>query len=202
MLNIGGNGPLTWLDNTVGDGFSSLRYLSRSSTNSALNGQSWKEPGHKLDTKRWYASAQTLADGRVFVASGSLNGLDPSQPSNNNPTYEILSATGFTQSQSIKMDILEKNQPYYMYPFMHLLRNGYIFIFTAKSSQIFNILGNTVIKNLPDLPGDYRTYPNTGGSVLLPLSGFNNWASKIMICGGGAYQVSHPPPSYWPIYLC
>ncbi|KAF8244680.1 glyoxal oxidase [Wilcoxina mikolae CBS 423.85] len=188
MLNIGGNGPLTWLDSTVGDGFDGLRYLSRSSTNSGLNGQPWKEPGHKLDTKRWYASTQTLAGGRVFVASGSLNGLDPSVPSNNNPTYEILSATGFTEGKSIKMSILEKNQPYYMYPFIHLLRNGDIFIFTAKSSQIFRIGNNQIVKNLPDLPGMYRTYPNTGGSVLLPLSSSNNWASKVMICGGGAYQ--------------
>ena len=191
MLNIGGNGPLTWLDSTVGDGFDGLRYLSRSSTNSGLNGQPWKEPGHKLDTKRWYASTQTLADGRVFVASGSLNGLDPSVPNNNNPTYEILSATGFTEGKSIKMSILEKNQPYYMYPFIHLLRNGDIFIFTAKSSQIFRIGNNQIVKNLPDLPGMYRTYPNTGGSVLLPLSSSNNWESKVMICGGGAYQVSH-----------
>lgn len=33
-----------------------------------------------------------------------------------------------------------------------------------------------------------RTYPNTGGSVLLPLSSATNWNSKVMICGGGAYQ--------------
>jgi hypothetical protein len=74
LLVVGGNGPLSWLDNTVGDGFDAIRYLTRSSTDAGLNGQSWKEPGNKLNTKRWYASAQTLANGKVFVASGSLNG--------------------------------------------------------------------------------------------------------------------------------
>lgn len=87
------------------------------------------------------------------------------------------------------MEILEENQPYYMYPFMHLLKDGNIFIFTARASQIFNINTNSIVKKLPNLAGDYRTYPNTGGSVLMPLSSSNNWASTVMICGGGAYQV-------------
>jgi len=122
------------------------------------------------------------------VASGSRNGLDPSVPANNNPTYEILSPTGISSGTSVPLAILAENQPYYMYPFMHLLRNGDIFIFTSKSSQVFNIGTNTVVKNMPDLPGLYRTYPNTGGSVLLPLTPSNGWASRIMVCGGGSYQ--------------
>ncbi|KAI5845943.1 glyoxal oxidase [Tricharina praecox] len=187
MLAIGGNGPLTWLDDSVSDGFDGLRFLTRSSTNAALNGQSWREPGQKLNSKRWYPSVQTLANGKVFVVSGSING-DPSVPANNNPTYEILSATGYPQGGSIPMEILEENQPYYMYPFMHLLKDGNIFIFTARASQIFNINTNSIVKKLPNLAGDYRTYPNTGGSVLMPLSSSNNWASTVMICGGGAYQ--------------
>lgn len=31
----------------------------------------------------------------------------------------------------------------------------------------------------------YRTYPNTGGSVMLPLRADSDWKSEIMICGGG-----------------
>lgn len=141
-----------------------------------------------MASKRWYASAQILSDGKIFVASGSLNGLDPTVPANNNPTYEILSATGITQGTSIPLDILVKNQPYYMYPFMHLLKSGELFIFVSKSAEVFNIGGNAVSKALPDLPGTYRTYPNTGGSVLLPLSSATQWNSKVMICGGGSYQ--------------
>ena len=81
-----------------------------------------------------------------------------------------------------------KNQPYYMYPFLHLLRDGSLFVFTSRSSQLFDPYSHLTIKELPELPGFYRTYPNTGGSVLLAMSSANNWTSDVVICGGGAYQ--------------
>jgi hypothetical protein len=75
-----------------------------------------------------------------------------------------------------------------MYPFVHLLKDGSLFIFVSKSAEQFSLSNNAVLRSYPDLPGDYRTYPNTGGSVLLPLSSANNWNPEIVICGGGAYQ--------------
>lgn len=187
-LSLGGNAPLTFIDPTIGNGFTAIRYLSRSSTDVSLDGQNWSEPGNKLSTARWYASAQTMPDGTIFVASGSLNGLDPAVPANNNPTYEILSNQGITSGISIPMDILAVNQPYYMYPFIHLMADGNLFVFVSKASESFSVSTNTTITRFPDLPGDYRTYPNTGGSVLLPLSSANNYAPDIIVCGGGAYQ--------------
>lgn len=188
FVSIGGNAPLDFIDPTVGDGFTAIRYLSRSSSDASLNGQSWSEPGNKINTARWYASVQTMPDSTLFVASGSLNGLNPTVKENNNPTYEILNAQGISSGKSIPLEILNKNQPYYMYPFIHLLNNGNLFIFVSKSAEIFNVGTNAVVKSLPDLPGDFRTYPNTGGSVLLPLSSSNGYAPDIVICGGGAYQ--------------
>lgn len=129
-----------------------------------------------------------MPDGTIFVASGSLNGLDPTVPANNNPTYEILSREGISDGNSVNMSILIKNQPYYMYPFLHLLKDGTLFVFVSKSSEIFDVGTNTTVKTFADLPGDYRTYPNTGGSVLLPLSSANDWDPDLIICGGGAYQ--------------
>lgn len=41
------------------------------------------------------------------------------------------------------------------------------------------------LKEMPDLPGQHRTYPNTGGSVMLPLTKENNYEVEIMMCGGG-----------------
>lgn len=188
LLSAGGNAPLDFIDPTVGDGFKGLRLLKRSATDASLNGQNWAETSGKLSTARWYASLQTMPDGTIFVASGSLNGLDPAKPENNNPTYEILNANGTPRGTSIPMAILSQNQPYYMYPFIHLMRDGNLFVFTSKSSEIFNVGTNTVVKSLPDLRGDYRTYPNTGGSVMLPLSSANQWNPDIVICGGGPYQ--------------
>ena len=112
-MSLGGNGPLVDIDPTVGDGFNAIRYLSRA--NPAETGQAWSEPGNKLASARWYATAQILADGRVFVASGSLNGLDPQVKANNNPTYEVLNAQGVSNGQNIALDILDDNTPYYMY---------------------------------------------------------------------------------------
>lgn len=81
VVSLGGNAPLTWLDPNIGDGFTAIRYLKRSSTDTSLNGQSWSEsPTIKLASARWYATAQTMPDGSVFVASGSLNGLNPVRP--------------------------------------------------------------------------------------------------------------------------
>lgn len=184
---MGGNGPLD-IDPTVGDGFDGIRYLERSQQNSYLDGQPWNEPGNKLSTPRWYASVQLLGDGRIFVASGSANGLNPTIPRNNNPTYEILDRSGRSTGFSVSLPILEGNQPYYMYPFIHLLKDGNIFIFVARSAEVFNVHTGTTARPLPDLLGDYRTYPNTGGSVLLPLSSENQWGPDIMVCGGGSYQ--------------
>lgn len=129
-----------------------------------------------------------MADGSIFVASGSLNGLTPTVAANNNPTWEMLNNQGISNGVNVPMDILAKNQPYYMYPFIHLLKDGTLFVFVSKSAELFNVQKNTTVHTFPDLPGDYRTYPNTGGSVLLPLSSTTDWAPDVLVCGGGAYQ--------------
>lgn len=71
---------------------------------------------------------------------------------------------------------------------MHLLPDGSLFVSVAKSTQIFNVSSNSIIKDLPDMAGDYRTYPNSGGSVLLPLGSSSGWLADIVTCGGGPYQ--------------
>lgn len=187
FASLGGNAPLDFIDPTVGDGFRGIRFLERTD-DGKMDGQDWVEPGTQLDTPRWYASVQIMPDSQIFVASGSLNGLDPSKPENNNPTYEMLNADGTPQGVSFPMEILSKNQPYYMYPFMHLMKDGNMFVQVAKSAEIFNVGTGNVVRQFADLPGSYRTYPNTGGSVMMPLSSENDWNPDIIICGGGPYQ--------------
>lgn len=151
LLSVGGNLPLTWLDPTVGDGLRGIRYLSRSFASDSEDGDDWQEPGNQLDTARWYPSVQTLGDGRLFVASGSLNGKNPAKVQNNNPTYEVLNSEGVTQGESIPMSLLVKAQPYYMYPFIHLLRDGTLFLFVSKNSEIFDVRSSTTVKTFPEL---------------------------------------------------
>jgi len=72
-----------------------------------------------------------------------------------------------------------------MYPFLHLLKDGTLYVFASTASQIFDVGKNKVLREMPHLPGMHRTYPNTGGSVMLPLTKQNNYEAEIMICGGG-----------------
>ncbi|RMZ81265.1 hypothetical protein DV737_g2586, partial [Chaetothyriales sp. CBS 132003] len=171
--------PLS-LDPTVADGLNAIRYLD-------ANGQQleWLEPGNTLASNRWYPSAQVMPDGSIFVASGSLNGGDLTVHANNNPTYEILDPNGVSSGVNITMDILVRNQPYWLYPFLHLLKDGTLFIFVSRQSQIFDVESGTVVKEMPDLPSFHRTYPNTGGSVMLPMSKMDDFEPSIMVCGGG-----------------
>lgn len=193
LISIGGNDALPYTDTTVTQGFDGIRYLERSATNNVMDGNPWIEPGNKLASRRWYATTQTMPDGSVLVASGSLNGFDPWNYENNNPTYEVLDPSGFGSRISKPMAILDKGQPYYLYPFLHLLRDGSVFVFTSKSSQLFDVSNNKIVRAMPDLPGLYRTYPNTGGSVLLPLRSQNNYLAEVIICGGGAYVGVNSP---------
>lgn len=57
LVSLGGNGPLD-LDPNMFDGFDAIRYLD---SGGRLDG--WNEPGNKLSSKRWYASAQVMPDG-------------------------------------------------------------------------------------------------------------------------------------------
>lgn len=182
VISVGGNGPLSDIDPTVGDGFRAIRYLGQN-----YQHKGWEEPGHSLSSPRWYASVQMLQDKTILVMSGSLNAWDPNRVENNNPTFEILDENGRGISDSIVLPILERNCPYYMYPFLHLLKDGNVFIFVARSAEIFDVENKMTIQDLPDLPGKYRTYPNTGGSVLLPLTNDKSWEPEIMVCGGGEY---------------
>lgn len=110
LMTMGGNGPLTWLDDSVGDGFDALRYLR---VDQSGKNTDWIEYDNiKMYSKRWYASVQTLSDGTVFIGSGSLNGLDLRNPKNNNPTYELLDKHGRPFGKHMPMDILVENQPY------------------------------------------------------------------------------------------
>jgi Glyoxal oxidase N-terminus len=61
LVTLGGNGPLG-MDPNVFDGFDAIRYLDAEGTQDG-----WNEPGNKLSSKRWYATAQVMADGKSLV---------------------------------------------------------------------------------------------------------------------------------------
>jgi hypothetical protein len=134
---------------------------------------------------RWYATAITLADGRVLAYSG----LD--ENGNTNQTVEIYTvASGWSPPYNSVW-----TPP--LYPWLHLLPNGTVFY--SGASQWSQFFDPSVAQNNPNTPGaGWRTLgpagvPTTyyglnriyGNSVLLPLLPANNYAARVMILGGG-----------------
>lgn len=137
----------------------------------------WLEFPNYLSERRWYASNQILPDGRVIIVGGRRQfnyEFYPRQPQNPQAfTLDFLRQT---------RDVDENN----LYPFLHLLPDGNLFIFANTRSILFDYNQNRVVKEFPRIPGgEPRNYPSSGSSVLLPLD--ENKASieaEIMLCGG------------------
>ncbi|RZC87511.1 hypothetical protein C5167_036046 [Papaver somniferum] len=161
----------------------------------------WIEVPEYLSVRRWYSSNQILPDDRIIIVGGrrafsyEFFPRKQQQPGTGNSSYYL----GFLEETRDHYD--ENN----LYPFLHLLPDGNLFIFANRRSILFDYTGNRVLQEYPMIPGDdKRNYPSTGSSVLLPirLSGSNSSSSgnhlpeaEIMVCGGappGAYaQAQH-----------
>jgi hypothetical protein len=86
-----------------------------------------------------------------------------------------------------------------LYPYVHLLPNNQLFIFANRDSILFDWTTNSVVANLPTIPGEPRNYPSAGSSAMLPLSGFNGWAdAEILLCGGSTYGAFLNPAAALP----
>ena len=83
------------------------------------------------------------------------------------------------------------NQTDNLYPYVHLLPNGTLFMFANRDSIIYDYITNTVVSSFPSIPGEPRNYPSGGSSVMLPLLATNQFSVvEVLICGGaqfGAY---------------
>lgn len=145
---------------------------------SAGGNDDWRENSNYLFARRWYATDQILPDGRIIVIGGTKQ-----------PSYEFVPHQG---KNAIPLALLAKAfQPQpegenNIYPFVHLLPNGNLFIFANIYSCVLNYKTNQVVKNLPDFGPDPRVYPYSGTSVLLPLAAADAFTKAIvLICGGG-----------------
>lgn len=148
----------------------------------------WIEFPSYLIERRWYATNQILPDNRVIIIGGRKQF-----------NYEFFPKT-ITSSESSPSSIhlpflQETNDPNEnnLYPFVHLLPNGNLFIFANKRSILLDYKQNRVVKEFPEISGgDPRNYPSSGSSVLLPLDeNLNSIEAEIMVCGGaprGAFE--------------
>ncbi|CAA0833089.1 glyoxal oxidase-related protein [Striga hermonthica] len=154
----------------------------------------WIELHTNLTVQRWYASDQILPDDRVIIVGGRRAfsyEFFPKQSnfvggSNSSGEYDSAFYFPFLKETT---DPKEENN---LYPFLHLLPDGNLFVFANQRSISLDYRKNRVIREFPAIPGEKRTYPATGSSVMLPLilSPTADPSVEIMICGGargGAY---------------
>ncbi|XP_020541096.1 aldehyde oxidase GLOX isoform X2 [Jatropha curcas] len=157
----------------------------------------WVELSIPLLSRRWYASNQILPDGRIIIVGGRRVFTYEFYPKESEISDNVLFPF-LVQTRDPK----EENN---LYPFLHLLPDGNLFIFANNRSILFDYTRNEVLKEYPVLPGGSRNFPCTGSSVLLPLRLTGGIdvnkipETEIMICGGsrpGAYTKAYTEHVY------
>ncbi|XP_021731326.1 aldehyde oxidase GLOX-like [Chenopodium quinoa] len=140
----------------------------------------WEELEVSLSSRRWYASNVLLSDGRVIIVGG--------RGSHN---YEFFPKPPGQLGGRFPLQFLVdtwdgRNKENNLYPFLHLLPNGNLFIFANNRSIEFDYVTGHVIRKFPIMPSlARRNYPSTGSSVLLPIAGNSTSPDiEILICGG------------------
>ncbi|XP_021773085.1 aldehyde oxidase GLOX-like [Chenopodium quinoa] len=140
----------------------------------------WSEYPSYLSERRWYATNQILPDSRVIVIGGRRVFNYEFFPRTSNP-FSSSSSTFWLDFLLETHDDEENN----LYPFVHLLPNGNLFIFANTRAISFDYIQNKLVKEFPPIPdGDPRNYPSSGSSVLLPIDENKPNEVEIMICGG------------------
>lgn len=129
----------------------------------------------ELSQGRWYATNQILPDGSVIIVGGRAA-----------PTVEFYPAR---KEGAINLPFLtqvEDNQMDNLYPYVHLLPDGNLFVFANNKAILYDYTKNIVVKYYPVLEGGPRNYPSAGSSVMLALTGDYSSAT-VVICGGAKY---------------
>ncbi|KMZ67514.1 Galactose oxidase [Zostera marina] len=147
----------------------------------------WNELQHyELTAGRWYATNQILPDGSVIIVGGrsspSLEFFPPKTKSKSKTKTTGPRPFPFlSETKDAQMDNL--------YPYVHLLPDGNLFIFANTKAILYDHFTDTVIRYYPELKGVPRNYPSAGSSAMLSLSDDHSTA-EVIVCGGsGRYGV-------------
>ncbi|KAM3690153.1 hypothetical protein ACJW31_09G100600 [Castanea mollissima] len=155
------------------DGLRKIRKFEPCEPNGRCN---WVELDDvELNDGRWYATNQILPDGSVIIVGGRAANTVEYYPPRKNGAVSFPFLADVEDSQ---MDNL--------YPYVHLLPNGHLFIFANNKAVLYDHETNEVVKNYPPLDGGPRNYPSAGSSAMLALDGDYSTA-VIVVCGGAQY---------------
>lgn len=155
------------------DGFRKFRKFAPCNGTSFCD---WEELNDvELSQGRWYATNQILPDGSVIIVGGrGSNTVEFFPPRKNGAvSFPFLSQTEDTQMDNL-------------YPYVHLLPNGHLFVFANTNSVMYDFTRHLIVKEYPKLEGGPRNYPSAGSSVMLALQGDYS-AAEIVVCGGAQY---------------
>lgn len=159
-------------------GWQSIRHFTPCTDQSCL----WEEyKTGRMTQNRWYPTVEQLPEGDLFIIGGSTKGAAVNRQEINVPSYEFWPPR---PEGEVNFKFLNETMPYNLYPFVFTLPDGNLFIFANKKSIIYDYKNQKVIKELPKIPGNPRSYPLTGGAIMLPLDPKNNYNVEILICGG------------------
>lgn len=178
LVMVGGHETIEMNPGNLKDGIDGIRLLY---TDVDGTTNFFESDDFKLTKGRWYPTAVSLPDDRIFVISGlSAQGRNRDKV---NQTWEILNFSDTSKRIVHDMPWLMRSDPYELYPYVYVLSNGRLYIRAGIHNIIFDHTKNTY-EDLPDilLPG--QNYPKTGSSVMLPLRKKNNWKLELVFCGG------------------
>jgi hypothetical protein len=150
-----------------------------------------------MDRGRWYPTCTTLPDGRVFIISGTFEGLTVEirngRVANVNRDIEFfdpgsgLSAPipirgGFSRHFPPEFDTID------LYPFVYVLPDGRLAIHSRNATRIYDPNSNEWDPlDVANVRPQSRSYPLEATSVLLPLLPTDDppYRPRILIAGGG-----------------
>ncbi|KAI9152903.1 hypothetical protein LWI28_002740 [Acer negundo] len=155
------------------DGYKKIRKFNPCNATGSCD---WEElQDVELVNGRWYSTNQILPDGTVIIVGGKgANTVEYYPPRKNGAV-----------SFPFLIDV-EDNQMDNLYPYVHLLPNGHLFIFANNKAVMYDHDMNKILKNYPPLDGGPRNYPSAGSSAMLALDGDFSTA-VIVVCGGAQY---------------
>ncbi|XP_049404029.1 aldehyde oxidase GLOX-like [Solanum stenotomum] len=139
----------------------------------------WTELQQNLTVKRWYSTDHILPDGRIMIIGGRSAYSYEFFPQNSNTNY-VFHLPFLKETTDPK----EENN---LYPFLYLLPDGNVYIFANQRSIVLDYTKNRVVREFPVIPGEKRSYPATGSSVMLPMklvAGDFSPVVEVMVCGG------------------
>jgi hypothetical protein len=132
---------------------------------------------------RWYPTCATLSDRRVFIIGGAALGFQ----SSSNGFKEIFDGRSNTISSRSEV-FRDPAYPNFMYPFVHLLPGGLIFIFSNNTAFLYDLPADRIVGSFPATHSGTRTYPGQGCGVPLTIQGTNPEQMMILLLGGSSSQ--------------